>query len=214
MKKIYVLFLISFAILSCAKKPGGLTGNVYWKYNDYVGNKPDSGAKIKLIPFDKTQKDSIFETTADLNGNYTIKDIPIGKYFLIVESENTKDNPRDHLKNLQIYAKSLKELFGFDLQKYSKEIYDIDNDYMKYTDILTDSDNDKYGGISNKIEQYQKFEKMSLEKSAKLIDKIPSEIKFKIGLLTKYSSSLDFQNVEIKEGKTKNIVTDFGVTYI
>ncbi len=214
MKKIYILFLLSFTILSCTKKPGGLTGNVYWKYNDYIGNKPDSGAKIKLIPFDKTQKDSIFEATADLNGNYIINDIPTGKYFLIVESENTRDNPKEHLENLQIYTKSFKELFGFDLQKYSKEIGEIENDYKKYTDILSDSDNDKYGGISNKIEQYQKFEKKALEKSANLIDKIPSEIRFKIGLLTGYSSSLDFHIVEIKEGKTENIVTDFGVTYM
>ena len=214
MKKKYILFLILFTILSCTKKPGGLTWNVYWKYNDYVGNKPDSGAKIKLIPFDKTQKDSIFETTADLNGNYAINEIPPGKYFLIVESENTKDNPKDHLENLQIYSKSLKEIFGFDLQKYSKEIEEIENDYKKYTDILTDPDYDKYGGISNKIEQYQKLEKMSFEKSANLIDKIPSKIRFKIGLLTGYSSSLDFQDVEIKEGKIENVVTDFGLTYM
>jgi len=214
MKKIYILILISFTILSCTKKPGTLTGNVYWKYNNYVGNKPDSGAKIKLITYDKTQKDSIFETTADLSGNYSINEIPPGKYFLIIESENTTDNPKDHLDNLQVWSKNLKELFGLDLQKYSKEITEIDNDYKKYMDVLSDSDYDKYGGVSKKIELYQSLEKSAFEKSENLIAKIPSKIRFNIGILTGYSKSLDFQSVEIKEAKTMNIITDFGTTYM
>lgn len=214
MKKILFFFFIAMTILSCTKKPGNLSGNVYWKYNNYVGNKPDSGSEIKLIAFDKTQKDSIFKTTSDLNGNYTINDIPPGKYFLIIESKNTTDSPKNHLDNLQNYSEDLKTLFGLNLSKFSKEIFEINGYYQKYTEILTDSDDSKYGGISNKIDQYEKFEKMSEDKSSELIDKIPSNVKYKVGLLTAYSKSLEFKNIEIKEGKTENIITDFGVTYM
>lgn len=214
MKKIFFLFLIAITTLSCTKKPGNLTGNVYWKYNEYVGNKADSGSEIKLIAFDKKQKDTIFQTTADLNGNYAINDIPPGRYFLIIESKNTTDSPKNHLDNLQNYSEDLKTLFGLDLSNYSKEISEINGYYQKYVEILTDDDNTKYGGISNKIDQYEKFGKMSDDKSSDLIDKIPSNIRYKIGLLTAYSKSIEFKNIEIKEGKTENIITDFGVTYM
>jgi hypothetical protein len=214
MKNFYILFLISFTILSCTKKPGVITGNVYWKYNNYVGNKPDSGARIKLISFDKTQKDSIFETKADVSGNYSISEIPPGKYFLIIESENTTDSPTEHLENIKFWSKDLKELFGLDLQLYSKEIAEIKKVNQQYDDVLMDSNLDKYGGISKKIELYQTLEKSAIDKSEILIDKIPNKIRYKIGLLSGYSKSLDFQIVQINEGKSKNIITDFGTTYM
>jgi hypothetical protein len=31
---------------------GTLTGNAYWKYNNYVGNKPDAGAEVTLYSLD------------------------------------------------------------------------------------------------------------------------------------------------------------------
>lgn len=214
MKKIYILILITCTILSCTKKPGTLTGNVYWKYNNYVGNKPDAGAKITLYAIDKSQKDSIFKATADINGNYTINDIPPAKYLLVIQSENTTDSPFDHIQNLKICSNDLKNTFDFDINKFSKNLEEIDAAYKKYETILIDSDDEKYGSLSNKIDEYEKYQKIAIDKSSDLIDKFPKKVKLKLGLFTGYSKSLYFQNIEIKEEKTVNENTDFGTTYM
>ena len=37
---------------------GNVTGLITWQYNDYVGTKPDVGAKVMLIPLNhKPQED-------------------------------------------------------------------------------------------------------------------------------------------------------------
>jgi len=213
MKKYLIMLITILSVISCSKKPGKLTGNVYWKYNNYVGNKPDAGAKVSLFVIDKNKKDSIFETTTDVNGNYTINDIPPAKYLLVIQSENTTSSPKEHLDNLKNYSKEMKQLFGFDLNKYATTLKEIDNDYIKYEEILTDMDYNKYGGLSNKIDECKKYQKNIDDKSANLIDKLPKELKIKLGLYTGYSKSLDINNIEIKEDKTINQNTDFGTTY-
>lgn len=179
-----------------------------------MGNKPDAGAKITLYAIDKSQKDSIFKATADINGNYTINDIPPAKYLLVIQSENTTDSPFDHIQNLKICSNDLKNTFDFDINKFSKNLEEIDAAYKKYETILIDSDDEKYGSLSNKIDEYEKYQKIAIDKSSDLIDKFPKKVKLKLGLFTGYSKSLYFQNIEFKEEKTVNENTDFGTTYM
>lgn len=210
MKKIILLFIISICIFSCTKKPGSFSGNIYWKYNDYVGNKPDSGSEIKL--YSKSDKEHIYETTADVMGNFKIEEIPPGEYFAIIQSKNTTDSPNDHLNNLILNAEELNYLFEYNVAINKKQADEIKNLEDKYIDVITDDDK-KYGGLSNQIEKYTSIEKDIKEKSLMFISKLPSEFKDKLNLQTGYENSLHFLRLEIKEGKntTKNI--DFGATY-
>lgn len=43
MKKLLLLFVGAALLTACKKDPGSVSGNVYYKFNDYVGNKPDGG---------------------------------------------------------------------------------------------------------------------------------------------------------------------------
>jgi hypothetical protein len=52
------------------------------------------------------------------------------------------------------------------------------------------------------------------ERAAKIIDKLPVDVKRKIGIYTGYSDALDFANVRIEEGKPEVVITDFGITCI
>lgn len=92
MKKIIFLLLAITTLTSCSKGEGEIKGNVYWKYNDFVGNKPDAGSKIELWGIDTVSiKITNFklETTADMNGNYAFENVPVGSYMLLVKSKNT-----------------------------------------------------------------------------------------------------------------------------
>lgn len=212
MKRKLLFILVLFSILtSCTKKPGTLTGNIYWKYNDYVGNKPDASSTINLYSI--TDKNVTLETSTDVAGNYKIEEIPPGKYFLVIKSGNTTDSPKDHLDNLLIHSVQIKTVFGYDLKNLKKEIAEIDKLQQEYQNILIDENESKYGGLYKQIDKYEKIKKEIKDKSFALISKLPSEFKTKIGLYTGYDKSIHFANIEIKEAKTTNENVDFGITY-
>lgn len=210
---------INFQINECSTKSingdySALTGNVYWKYNNYVGNKPDAGANVMLYSLDTIRKNLMVEATADVQGNYKIDKILPGLYFLIIRSENTTDCPERHIQNLRYNDVEIKEIFNFDLNSYKKEINEIDSLDRLYTTILFDDNNSKYGGLSARINKYRSIENKMREKSENLIESFPIEFKRKLGLFSSYSNAFDFTVIQIEESKTESIITDFGTTCI
>lgn len=193
---------------------GVLTGNAYWKYNNYVGNRPDAGTKVTLYPLDSIRAGVKYEATADVQGNYRIEKILPGKYLAIVRSENATDCPEDHLQRFQIYSDRIQQLFQFDLDKYKSEIQEIDKLQDEYYKVLMDNDDKKYGGLSGKIRKYSSIESTIRDKANELINSFPDDFKGKIKLYTGYSNAYDFETIVVDETKTNNINSDFGITCI
>ncbi len=193
---------------------GALTGNVFWKYNDYVGNKADAGAKIILYSLDTIRGNLKYETTADVQGNYKIEKILSGRYFLVVNSENTNDCPVSHLKMFDIYSSAIKQIFGFNLENYKKQFTEINNLENTYYKVLTDEDESKYGGVSGQIDEYISIKREMNKKAEKLIESFPENFKSRIKLYSAYGKAFNFSYIQIEEGKTENQVTDFGITCI
>ena len=108
------------ASAKAAKKPTAkLTVEVTWKYNNFVGNKPDTNAAVYLIPTntklsliveiqnvyicgDKVARDlsqhGAFVTSVSGTGKAKIQKIPAGKYDLIIISANTNEVINDDLQ--------------------------------------------------------------------------------------------------------------------
>ena len=85
-------------------KTGSISGNVTYKYNNYVGNKPDTGTVVFLISkkvtslpdsmgygwtWDVDDYEGVYATKVDGSGNYILNDIPVGEYYIVLISENT-----------------------------------------------------------------------------------------------------------------------------
>ena len=85
-------------------KTGSVTGNVTYKYNNYVGNKPDTNSTVFLISknvtslpdsmawgwtFGLENYDGVYATEVDGSGNYIFNNIPVGDYYIVIISENT-----------------------------------------------------------------------------------------------------------------------------
>ena len=191
---------------------GILTGNVYWKYNDYVGNKADAGALITLYSLDSIRGNVKYETTADVDGDYKFEKVLPGRYFLIVRSKNTTARPTLQISSIVIFADEMKQLFAFDIDKYKNQLAEIDKLDSTYTAILID-DNDKYGGLSNKIDKYETIEEEMIQKSEKLIEMFPDNFKSELGLEYRYSNAFYLYFIIIEEGETENENTDFGITW-
>lgn len=206
--------MLIVTLSACTKRPGILSGNVFWKYNDYVGNKPDAGSSVKLYSI--TNKQIKYETTTDVAGNYKIEDVVPGSYFLIIQSNNTTDSPKNLLDNILRYTelKEFNELFDFDKNKFKKEINEINKQQDKYDDVLYHSNDGNLDELSIEMDKYEAIESDIFEKSMELISKFPDKFKSEFLITTGYNEkSLEILPIEIKEGKSSNENVDFGATY-
>ena len=84
---------------------GTMLGLISWKYNNFVGNRGDTGARIfainlemhepidKLIDMNAIQgNNGIWFSIADGNGNYKIDKMPCGNYEVFIVSNNANGN--------------------------------------------------------------------------------------------------------------------------
>lgn len=194
---------------------GILTGNAYWKFNNYVGNKADAGAEVTLYSLDTIRGNLKFETKTDIQGNYKFEKILPGNYLLIVRSKNATDCPDAHLSNLMIYGNKIKQLFGFDIHQYKSQLDEInvlDDQYYQSNEEFPST-----GTLDQMNESIAKTKAISKERNEKiqqLFSLFPDDFKIKIKLYSGYSNAYDFSTIQIEEGKTENIITDFGITCI
>lgn len=91
-------------------KTGSISGNVTYKYNNFVGNKPDTGTVVFLISTNVTSLpdsvgygwtwdingyEGVYATKVDGSGNYILNDIPVGEYYIVLISKNTNTCEED-----------------------------------------------------------------------------------------------------------------------
>ncbi|MGE7917060.1 S-layer homology domain-containing protein [Lysinibacillus xylanilyticus] len=108
-----------------SKGYGTLKGTVIWKYNNFIGTKGDTGAKVYLFPTNatypgytkqelfnwlegKNELKDVYRTLVDAHGNYTFNNLPTGNYIAVISSKNAH---RDLLETLNSHEQ-LKKLFG------------------------------------------------------------------------------------------------------
>lgn len=193
---------------------GTMTGNVFWKYNDFVGNRADTGAEVVIYSLNTIRRGLKYEAKVDLQGKYKFDKVLSGNYFLIVRSKNTNDCPEKLIEKLEIYSSEIKNIFGFDLFKYKKQLDEISKLKKLYLDVLIDEDSSKYGGLSNQIIKYTNLENEVRDKSIKLIENLPEDFKDKINLYSSYGNSYDFSIIEINEYNNTDEISDFGINCI
>lgn len=81
---------------------GSINGNITYFYNNYIGNRADTGAKVILIPKDGYAKNAtlylsssdmnnyhVYVGTVDGTGKYEINHVVTGDYFVLIISSKT-----------------------------------------------------------------------------------------------------------------------------
>lgn len=210
-----LLFTISFfALLSCANQvskkrelgKGSYRGNVFWQYNKYVGNKPDAGATVRLYGLSDTSK--FYFAKTDVRGDFSFDSIPEGSYFSIVESKNTTGSPRDFYNEIKFNAKTLGQLTGYDIEKLISQ----------KQSIISNLDSLKSKALDTKglpgLRLYDKYRDSINSVCKSLIEQIPDSVRWKISILTPYSSKVNYDLIVISPNKTESKVIDFGITYM
>lgn len=212
MKKLLLLFVGVSMLTACKKDPGSISGNVYYKYNDYQGNKPDAGTTIKLYNVDKGAEPATYEATTDVQGNYKIGGVIPGDYLLFIRSKNTTAKNEDIFEQFLANSKELKELFGNDLEKITKEVEELKAIEAKksetYTNAITKLDaGDKY------LNEYSALLKEGSAKQKSIVSKLPAELKKIVSEALGYDQKVEIKKVTVEEAKDVSGNTDFGITY-
>lgn len=221
MKKVVLLLVIlSFAFTSCKKEPGSLSGNVYWKYNDYVGNKPDAGSEVFL--YDTTFTTELRKVTTDVQGNWKLENIPVGEYYLLIRSNNTTNSPDINFRELIHGLRRVNFHFSDVIKNKVKKIEKVgllSDSLQGLVRQLLHSDE----CVTNLELTLNKIDKINLIRDKQvnlqrdlikqLFDSIPSSYLIKLHLSGSVSNKIDTRFVEVKEKQNEVIITDFGITY-
>lgn len=85
---------------------GTVSGTITYKYNDFIGNRGDTGALVILISntveslpdrlalgMTTEEAEGVYTTEVNGSGTYTFSNVPSGEYNIVVISENTNENP-------------------------------------------------------------------------------------------------------------------------
>jgi len=191
---------------------GVFAGNTIWEYNNAGGKKPDEGAEVTLYPLNNLGGDISYHTAVDKDGNFNFSKIVAGKYYVIVRSGNKIECPELFLKKQTINAQYIKQIFGFDIHQYDKEVNEIYKMYDDYNMVVFENDFDKYGGIYSMVDKMTVMQNALGKKAIALIESFPEKFRKEIKLEGGYSKAYDFSLVKIEEGNTKSFTRNFGTT--
>ena len=178
--KLFLAFLIASVLVSCNNKET-ITGNVFWKYNDFVGTKADAGATVLL--YKKGQQNLYKTQVCDLMGNCKFEKIPPGKYLLVTRSKNTEEETISLVNKILQNLTSINSYFKIDLLK---SYYDLNSK------------------LSTKGEK-----ESDEEKANTFVLSLPIWMKEQLSIDVVSNRSLDFKFINVKRGENISPVIDF-----
>lgn len=218
-------FLIALCLhplfaLSQKNETGTISGNALWKYNDYVGNKPDAGSRVIVYPFDSTQEQ--LTTQCDVQGNFRFENVPAGLYLVAVVSRNTRTNGEYNYRNLQFT--DTKSYLGFDFKSLNKELYDSISIYREVTLLPLPEVKTVPNGFNTKkyLKEVEERKSVSTKRQGdyekainRLLRLAPINTKTMwFEFPVPYPNKFFLDEVIIKPGQTVTVIADFGITYL
>jgi len=204
LKLITLMLITLIGLQSCEEPVGKIDGSVYWKYNDCVGNKPDAGSKVKLFSYDEPSL--VYNSSVDINGEFRIDNVNVGKYLMVVESENTNTSESDMVQELFFYINDLDKIFGTKLNKELKTDFELYNKIdEEIINLMTSNDTYDFKLIKKKEEELNDI-------STTILTKIRRNIFIDINL-SPLLTKIKLRNVRIEDGKVTSEQFDLGITY-
>ncbi|WP_129598421.1 Ig-like domain-containing protein [Anaerophilus nitritogenes] len=129
-------------------KVGNIEGTITWQYNNFIGTKPDVGARVALIPTGLNKdndtktftllmqqipqgKHGIYTGQVDGWGNYKIQNVPVGEYYMLVFSQQTYGNTKINQYDEELLKEVLNDeawknlKLNFNIYKYTLRVVNI-----------------------------------------------------------------------------------------
>lgn len=202
MRKILLVLAKFFPILLFSQT-SEIRGSAFYKYNEYIGNRPDAGASVTAYSLQDPKLEK--STTVDLSGAFSVTVPDTGRYFIIVKSKETNDEPYIAFVKLFGAVSLINKYFGVDLHKLNPQLKDqIEQKRKEYYDYLLSS--------KTKPKKVTEMEIEMMKLVYQFYNLIPMDARSKMGFPSP-SDNLFFKEVKITKDGSDKIVVDFGVTY-
>jgi hypothetical protein len=179
-----------------------ITGTAFYKYNDFVGNRPDAGATVKVFSLNDPNLEK--SSTVDLQGNFSVSNLDTGAHLLIIVSKETNDDPYLGYSRTVIYGKLFNKYFGFNPQTIDTALQNAieakHQEYMEY-------------GVSKKF-SYKKVmntKKEVMEMVFKFFNELPIEKMIRTGINLP-TDKYDIKELTLNEKPLDKLVIDFGIS--
>lgn len=197
-----LLFVLIWPTLMLAQT-GEISGTVFYKYSDYVGNRPDAGASIELFPINNPEEKK--NTLADLQGSFHFSNLDTGKYLIIVKSKETNESPYMGVTKLIVYGNLLNKYFHFNPRETNHALQTaIELKDQEYTDYLM-SKNPKPKKLASLKDEL-------VQLSFSFFSEIPIDGLIKTGISLP-TEKFEIREITISGNSQEKIIVDFGLTY-
>jgi hypothetical protein len=197
----YFLFLLLMPLTIQAQN-GSIAGNVFYKYNDFVGNRPDAGATVKVFPL--ANPASFKKATVDLQGNFAITNLDTGKHLVIVISKETNQDPYLGYFAFVVYGKYIDKYFGFNPKTIDTALQNaIESKHQEYFEY----------GVTKKA-NFKKIEKTKteiMEMVFKFFNELPLEKMVNTGI-TLPTDNFQLQELVVNDKPSEKLIIDFGIS--
>jgi hypothetical protein len=205
-----LLFFIFCLPLFCFGQTGTISGNAFWKYNDFVGNKPDAGASVYVYPEDTASKQ--LQTQCDVQGNFRFEHVKPGKYLVVIQSLNTTTNGFYNYN--QVRFSPTKKYLGFDLKELNMPLYDSVDIYFKNYDSLSKTKMSAFA-INKWMRNVEKHKVIYENSIQRLMALIPMNMKtVDLMLQISVTKKVYLKELQVNPDETITVIADFGITYL
>jgi hypothetical protein len=209
-----LLYLILIPLLSSAQT-SSISGNAYWHYNDYVGDKADAGSDVYLFTGEPGKAPQ--NTQCDVMGNFRFDNLTAGDYMVLIISKNTTDDGSYNFIPFDAYHQYCKKFLGFDIRE-QKAAYDsvaiLDTAYQQSArqKISLWNSNKRLKDLQIKKDAlaFQKRQILSTAVSNVDLMVAPPLIPLRSTAIQK---KVNLSFVTLSGGQNKTIIADFGITY-
>lgn len=193
-----------------------IVGNVFWLYNNFVGNRGDNGAIVRLIS--SNDNSILAETKADKEGDFEFNNVLSDYYRLMVVSKNvTQDLSFGQYpieKYLNIMDTATARIFRERITIY--DALEQHKELRAYEERLAEN----WGANRDWSETYHKRKKLEESLQSLVYDSIYSFIPYTLRKELNINSSWDksyfkikIQVINLKDNEDLKIAVDFASTY-
>lgn len=201
---ITIISICFFSATAAIGQKGQLSGQVYYLYNNYIGNRPDAGAKIIITSISDTTR--ILETTTDLSGKFELSNLSTGDYIICVRSKAQTSRPYMSYLNFISNNDNIKAITGLDLKNYNLELQE---EIKMLTERYWEENNKK----RPKLAEIKKIELRRDDVAIKFIRGAFDALRKKTGILTSFDR-IHIEKVSIIDNNETKINVDFGISYM
>lgn len=208
MNKLILLLILSFASIHTEAQKGIISGNIFWKYNDFVGNKPDAGSTIYLY---KKDSSTVYrKTQTDVMGNFSFTVDP-GQYVIYAFSAETRSDAFSYFVSLR-YDQYVEKNLGFNISQIQPEFNIVDslwNTYLQKGQVVSENQRQERKKRADLVNIRQQYE-LAAMKLLLQIRCLNRDIQKEFTKPIRQKFKIEYVNVKPEE--TSTVIINFGIT--